>query len=124
MRAPHTIMLIASLAAPMMARALGPSAPFTPPFAASAAATSQIAAAKIESGGLTGLRLGASPQALIDGRWHAVGDIVRGARLSAVTRRGATLQHPGGRSEQLSLRHPSGGDATTATPDTEPARPR
>ena len=124
MRTPHTLMLIATLIAPMLARALGPNAPFTPPTAGSAVAVSEITARKPQPGGLTGLRLGASPQALIDGRWHAIGDSIRGGRLSAVTRRGVTLQHADGRSEQLPLQHAPSVDTAAPTPDTEPARPR
>jgi len=90
-------------AALVPAHALGPQAPFTPPGAASAAAAASPTAAEPEFGGLSGVRLGTPPQALIDGRWHRLGEPVRGARLGAVSRHGATLLHPDGRREHLWL---------------------
>ncbi|MBE7426540.1 MAG: hypothetical protein HS106_10915 [Ideonella sp.] len=95
-----------SAGALLPAHALGPQAPFAPPAATSAAATSPIAT-EPEPTGLTGVRLGTPPQALIDGRWHRLGEPVRGARLSAVNRRGATLRHPDGRRELLWLLPPA-----------------
>lgn len=95
-----------SAGALLPAHALGPQAPFAPPAATSAAATSPIAT-EPEPTGLTGVRLGTPPQALIDGRWHRRGEPVRGARLSAVNRRGATLRHPDGRRELLWLLPPA-----------------
>lgn len=95
--------LLPCLCAPSLA--LGPAAPFTPPAEAGtpAASTAAISSAPAEITGLAGVRLGTPPQALIDGRWHRPGDTVRGARLHAITRHGATLQHPDGRSERLLL---------------------
>lgn len=90
-------------AALVPAQALGPQAPFTPPGAASAAAAASPTAAEPEFGGLSGVRLGTRPQALIDGRWLRLGEAVRGARLGTVTRHGATLLHPDGRREHLWL---------------------
>jgi hypothetical protein len=96
-------LLLSAAAAP--ACALGPSAPFTPPAAAASAPAIDSAqtAAAADASGLAGVRLGATPQALIDGHWHRAGDAVRGARLVAVTRHGVTLQHPDGRVDQLFL---------------------
>lgn len=97
-------LLLGCAAAP--ACALGPAAPFTPPAAAAASAPADraiAASAAADVSGLAGVRLGNRPQALIDGRWHRAGDAVRGARLTAVTRTGATLQHPDGRIDQLFL---------------------
>lgn len=99
------------------AHALGPSAPFTPPLAASAAAHAASAAAQPDLAGLAGGRLGAAPQALIDGQWHCQGSVVRGARLTAVSRSGVTLQHADGRAERLPLL------PTAPVPAAEPARP-
>jgi hypothetical protein len=84
--------------------AIGPTSPFQPPRPAAARTSAGAAAAPaIEAGHLTGLRLGAAPQALIDGRWHRLGDIARGATLVAITRDGATLRYPDGRAERLGL---------------------
>jgi hypothetical protein len=85
------------------AHALGPAAPFTPPGAASAVAAEQIAPLAPATTGLGGVRLGAPPQALIDGQWHRGGTAVRGAVLHTITRHGVTLRHPDGRTEHLWL---------------------
>lgn len=100
--------LIASmllLAGAASAHALGPAAPFAPPRAASVAHAEATAAAE-PMAGLTGVRLGAAPQALIDGHWHRSGATVRGAVLQTITRDGITLRHPDGRAERLWLLPP------------------
>jgi len=96
------------LLANLPAAALGPAHPFAPPLAASAAAATEAAAsqpaAMLNSGdGLAGVRSGTVPMALIDGQWWPVGGQPRGARLLSINRAGATLRHPDGRVEQLTL---------------------
>ena len=96
-------LLLGSALAP--ACALGPTAPFMPPDAAASAPAAEAVSAlpATDVMGLAGVRLGTTPQALIDGRWHRIGDAVRGTRLMSVTRKGVALQHPDGRVDQLFL---------------------
>jgi len=88
--------------------ALGPSAPFEPPRAASsamqaAAAASAASGAEAAPSGLAGVRLGRKPGALIDDQWVEIGATVRGARLAAVRDGEAQLLHPDGQIERLRL---------------------
>ena len=53
--------------------------------------------------GLAGVKLGAQPQALIDGQWWAQGALVRGARLVGVSASAVQLRHPDGKVEKLVL---------------------
>lgn len=87
---------------------LGAAAPFQPPAAVLPAAAlpadaAGSAAAAAAPPGLTGIRLGAKPQALIDGRWLASGASVRGARLAVLDADTVQLRHGDGRIEKLSL---------------------
>ncbi len=123
------LVLLALSLAGLPAHALGPRAPFTPPAAvagppvpaapatrvstdaptidpSSSATTPEAvsaAATTAMSGlaGLSGLRLGKTPMALIDGQWWRPGDRPRGALLAAVQPGGALLRHADGRIEQL-----------------------
>lgn len=100
--------------APAPAAALGPSQPFTPPAALSPAPASTSAATAVEAGtpsdtaesvptGLTGVRLGSSPRALIDGQWVALGAPARQGRLVQVRAHEAVLRLPGGALERLAM---------------------
>ena len=107
-----TGLLVALLAS--RAAALGPSDPFTPPspgLQASDAATADLVVAT----GLTGLRLGRLPAALIDGDWISPGQAVRGARLIAVGLDGALLRHADGRTEHITLFPVSAAPAASAS---------
>jgi hypothetical protein len=95
------------------ARALGPQQPFTPPSAAPRGADA-TAAATPSFGGLTGVRLGSSPRALIDGDWIALGQAVRDGRLVGVSVDAAVLRLADGRTEHLLL-FPAA--AAASTPD-------
>ena len=53
--------------------------------------------------GLTGVRLGSRPQALIDGQWFTPGAQVRGARLLAIQADAVLLQPPDGAAQRLAL---------------------
>lgn len=101
---------------PLLAWPLGAAAPFTPPRPAAApsdtAADGAAAPDRTASGagasvlpatGLAGIKLGAQPQALIDGQWWAQGALVRGARLVGVSASAVQLRHPDGKVEQLVL---------------------
>jgi hypothetical protein len=85
--------------------ALGSGAPFAPPRSASApeAAAPTDGAGVLSVNGLSGVRLGAAPMALIDGQWWVLGSAPRGARLQAVDSSGVTLRHPDGKLERLML---------------------
>lgn len=109
------------------ASALGAAAPFVPPGAtASAAADGQVLSAtggaSAAAGGmqLSGIRLGAQPQALLDGQWLAPGAMVRGARLVKVGADAVHLRTPDGRMQRLALTpqvelHPAGAPWPTHT---------
>lgn len=85
------------------ALALGPAAPFTPP-AVALSDTSDTALASPVTQGLSGIKLGRRPQALIDGAWVAPGASVRdGAVLTAIDRRSVQLRHADGTLEELLL---------------------
>lgn len=101
---------------PLLAWPLGAAAPFTPPrptaapndtAAYSAAAPERTASSAgapvLLATGLAGIKLGAPPQALIDGQWWAQGALVRGARLVDVSASAVQLRHPDGKLEQLVL---------------------
>lgn len=98
--------------APPPAAALGPSQPFAPPAAVSPAAASP--GSTVQAGtpsdtaesvptGLTGVRLGSSPRALIDGQWVALGAPARQGRLVQVRAHEAVLRLPGGALERLAM---------------------
>lgn len=97
---------------PNAAHSLGPAQPFTEPLAAARAAdmatarasdaAKSLAARPIPSG-LTGVRLGTSPGALIDGLWIALGQPVRDARLVGVRAQDVLLRRADGRVERLAL---------------------
>ncbi len=100
--------------APQTAAALGPAQPFTPPAAVPPAAASPGTDAAVEAGtptdsaepvptGLTGVRLGSSPRALIDGQWVALGATARQGRLVQVRAHEAVLRLPGGALERLAM---------------------
>jgi hypothetical protein len=103
---------LAGLLAHGSAGALGPSAPFTPPDASAIAAAaareapaSPAAPPPTAVPALAGVRLGRAPQALIDGRWVALGGRAGDSVLVAVGAHGATLRGADGRTETLPL-HP------------------
>jgi hypothetical protein len=76
------------------------------PGGAPASANSAAALDTLTLHGIAGVRLGSRTAALIDGRWWPLDPQragPRGARLVAVDRHGAWLQHAGGRREFLSL---------------------
>ncbi len=84
--------------------ALGPMAPFTPPAPTQAASEAAPALEQINSVGLTGIKLGRQPHALIDGSWVTQGAKVReDAVLIAIERYAVRLKHPDGKVERLSL---------------------
>ncbi len=83
------------------ANALGPAQPFAPP--AKLSANDGAAALALATNGLTGLRLGSRPAALINGEWLHIGQTTRGAKLISITQQQAQLLHPDGRSETLLL---------------------
>jgi hypothetical protein len=121
----HTrrVAICMSLAGPLVAAALGPTQPFTPPTVAprgTADLELNTADHTSTSSGLAGVRLGASPQALIDGRWVALGALVREGRLVRVQAHGVTLHMPGNRMEQLPLFPPA--TALHSNPVGEPTR--
>jgi hypothetical protein len=96
------LLAAAALAVPAGAFALGAHDPFAPPRAGvPAALVADPPAAAAD--GLAGLRAGCTPLALIDGAWHRVGAVVRGARLARIDRHGVLLAHPDGRLERLWL---------------------
>jgi hypothetical protein len=112
---PRLALLAAVLGASLAARpaaALGPDQPFTPPAAArqntgAGAPTEAPAEAATASAppasGLTGVRLGSSPRALIDGEWVALGAPAREGRLVAVRAHEVVLRLAGGGHERLAL---------------------
>ena len=94
---------LACMAGPCAALALGPGAPFTPPVVTVADTTDPALASPITQG-LSGIKLGRRPQALIDGVWVLQGDAVRdGAVLTAIGRRSVQLRHADGTLEQLQM---------------------
>lgn len=112
------LVLVALSLAGLPAHALGPWAPFTPPAAPSestdaptidpsrSATTPEAVSAAAPTAmsgpaGLSGLRLGKTPMALIDGQWWRPGDRPRGALLAAVQPGGAPLRDADSRIEQL-----------------------
>lgn len=97
------LICLAWLSWPGAALALGPSAPFTPPTAALSGTSDTTLASPVVQG-LSGIKLGRRPQALIDGVWVALGATVRdGAVLTAIDRRSVQMRHADGTLEQLSL---------------------
>lgn len=105
------------------ARALGPSAPFLPPaMAASGVVEPSAAGGVVDSSGLTGIKRGRSPGALIDGRWVTQGGMVRdGMVLVAIERHAVQLKHADGTVERLVL---SPGVEMTRSPRTTPSSSR
>ena len=94
------------------ASAMGPAAPFAAPMARKAStvgATSDTAPIQ-----LTGVRLGAAPSALIDGRWLPQGAEVRGLRIERVSPSAVSLRHADGRLEALLLFPPQPQAAASA----------
>jgi hypothetical protein len=81
--------------------AIGPNDPFTPP--SPTASADDAATAPVAATGLTGVRLGRLPAALIDGEWVSPGQSVRGARLVEVRLDGALLRHADGHTESIAL---------------------
>ena len=117
-RALRLCALASLLGQPWAALAVGSQAPFTPPKLTvatgepSAAPTSPAGVSSeppgVSSGvgsgaGLSGLRRGQPSQALIDGKWHRIGDAVGEARLLAIDNHRVTLAHADGRRQFLSL---------------------
>ena len=94
--------------------AIGPNDPFTPP-SPTLQASDSAAADPVVATGLTGLRLGRLPAALIDGDWISPGQTVRGARLVAVGLDGALLRHADGRTEHITLFPVSAAPAASAS---------
>jgi len=96
---------------------VGAAAPFMPPARVSAIANANADASAADPAasspgssnlaqpvaGLAGIKLGAQPQALIDGQWFARGASVRGARLVMVSAGAVQRRHPDGRIERLLL---------------------
>lgn len=83
--------------------AMGPAAPFVPPNAQSTDPTVGVMQSPVTTG-LTGVKLGRHPQALIDGQWAAPGDSVRtDSVLVSVGLRDVQLQRADGSIEQLTL---------------------
>jgi hypothetical protein len=114
--------LIIPLLLPPGAAATGPRDPFTPPAASAASAPAATdAAPEAIVSGLTGVRLGSAPAALIDGTWVRPGQPVRGALLGAVRIDGAVLRHPDGRSEHLALFPTPASTGTPAATSVPPA---
>jgi hypothetical protein len=97
------VVLFAAALLPLAAAATGPRDPFTPPAGAASAPAAADASAEPAISGLTGVRLGSAPAALIDGSWIRPGQPVRGALLGAVRIDGAVLHHPDGRRERIAL---------------------
>ena len=86
------------------ALALGPGAPFTPPGAPSSHNTNTVETlAQPDSSGLTGIKLGRHPQALVDGQWISVGAVHKDAVLVSVGVHDVTLRHANGTIERLTL---------------------
>lgn len=85
--------------------ALGAAAPFSPPAPVAAGAASAVpgGAAATAPSGLNGIRLGAQPQALIDGQWLATGALTHGARVATIGADAVQLRHPDGRLQRLPL---------------------
>jgi hypothetical protein len=84
--------------------AMGPQAPFVPPnHAVVLASAADPNAQALASRGLSAVRLGSRPQALIDGLWVGPGQPVRGGLLLRLTPNHVVLQMPDGRTEHLPL---------------------
>ena len=123
---PSVLALCAALLAGVTpAGAIGPRDPFTPPGKEAVVVVPPLESlstvAPPVGAGLTGMRFGARPQALIDGEWVAVGKTVRGARLARLLPQHAVLVHPGGREERLPLfpiEAPSSPASAASSPDT------
>ena len=110
--------------------ALGPGAPFAPPKPVLVAPKSAVGAASgvaLDAQGqpvvafapeivLAGIRRGQTQQALINERWLSVGERIGPAQLVAIAITTATLAHPDGRRELLSLTHSPSGGAASSTP--------
>ncbi|MDI1259089.1 hypothetical protein [Aquabacterium sp.] len=120
------LVCLAMLSTTSSAWALGPSAPFLPP-AMAASGTGTGAPLVTEGvafgvGGLTGIKRGRSPSALIDGRWVTQGDMVRdGVVLVAIERHAVQLKHADGTVERLVL---SPGVEMTRSPRNTPTSTR
>jgi hypothetical protein len=94
---------LAMMAATPGAFALGSAAPFDPPAVAASGVDLPLMGSP-SSKGLSGLRLGRLPQALIDGSWFAQGATVRDdAVLVAIERQAVQLRHADGTIERLEL---------------------
>jgi len=111
------LMIFAASLLPTLAFALGPKDPFTPPARTSAASATQVGVA-VQRTGLSGVRLGKTPAALIDGEWITLGDTVRGARLAAVRLHEVVLQHADGRIERIAM-FPEPASPAASAPATE-----
>jgi hypothetical protein len=112
--------LVALLPA-VSARAMGPLAPFAAP-SGGIDEQAQQGAGLVNVQGLSGVRLGRQPGAVIDGVWVPKGQTVRGAKLETVLRSRVILRHPDGHTEALDLFPPTGaGAASTPAPTAVPA---
>ena len=94
----------------MTCHAIGPQAPFVAPVVGETSVDTATPVPTQDGAevGLSGVRVGRYPGAIIDGKWVRKGKAVRGARLSSVSRSQVVLKHPDGRQEVLSLYSPSG----------------
>lgn len=104
--------------------ALGPSAPFLPPAMAASGTGAPSVAEGVAFGasGLTGIKRGRSPSALIDGLWVTQGGMVRdGVVLLAIERHAVQLKHADGTVERLVL---SPGVEMTRSPRNTPTSTR
>jgi hypothetical protein len=85
------------------AMAMGPSAPFVGPDASTPDANDP-SLGNPATKGLTGIKLGRKPHALIDGEWRSQGATVReDAVLVAIERQAVQLRHADGTIERLAL---------------------
>lgn len=115
-----TLAVLALLPA-VPARAMGPLAPFAAP-SSGIDEQAQQGAGLVNVQGLSGVRLGRQPGAVIDGIWVPKGQTVRGAKLETILRSRVILRHPDGHTEALDLFPPTGaGAASTPAPTTAPA---
>jgi len=111
------LVIFAAYLLPALAFALGPKDPFAPPGRTSVASAAQVHVA-VQGAGLSGVRLGKTPAALIDGEWITLGDSVRGARLTAVRLHEVVLQNADGRIERIAM-FPEPASPAASAPATE-----
>ncbi len=107
--------ILVALLIPMLAFALGPKDPFAPPRRSGDAPASDTHTVQ-RPATLSGVRLGHTPAALIDGEWITLGHSARGARLVSLRAHDAVLQHADGRIERVAL-FPPPAAASAPTPD-------